>query len=105
MKIFDLTTKSGKAVAISSMGLFPSFFPALLSFEMVKLALNKLSSSKDQSEIATELIRKGKENNVKEMEIIVDNKKGLDLRAPIEGVDVKAMVGSDEKTHVRVVYK
>ncbi|MGM9833333.1 MAG: hypothetical protein ACI31A_06575 [Candidatus Limisoma sp.] len=105
MKVFDLTTKSGKVDAISSMGLFASFIPTLLPLELVKIALDKLSSSKDQCEIVNELIRKGRENNVKEMEIIVDNKKGLNFRAPIEGVDVKAMVGSDEKTHVKVVYK
>lgn len=105
MKVFDLTTKSGKTDAISSMGLFPALMPTLLPLELVKLALNKLSSSKDQSEIAAELIRKGKENNVKEMVIIVDNKKGLNFRAPIEGVDVKVMVGSDEKTYVKVKYK
>lgn len=105
MKVFDLTTKSGKTDAISSMGLFPSLFLTSSPIWLLKIALDKLSSSKDQGEIAAELIRKGKENNVKEMEIIVDNKKGLNLRAPIEGVDVKVMVGSDEKANVKVVYK
>ncbi|MDD6140207.1 MAG: hypothetical protein PUB61_02255 [Bacteroidales bacterium] len=105
MKVFDLTTKSGKTDAISSMGLFPSLFLTSSPIWLLKIALDKLSSSKDQGEIAAELIRKGKENNVKEMEIIVDNKKGLNLRTPIEGVDVKVMVGSDEKANVKVVYK
>ena len=101
MEKFDLTTKTGKTKAFTQMSLF-SFSPLL---GLATLALDKLVSSKDQGEIAAELIRKGKENNVKEMEIIVDNKKGLNFRAPIEGVDVKVMVGSDEKTHVKVSYK
>lgn len=101
MKIFDLTTTSGKINAITTMSLF-TFNPLL---GLAKLALDKLLSSKDQGEIAMELIRKGKEKGVKEMEITIDNKKGFDFGIPIEGVNIKAKAGNDEKIHVRVVYK
>lgn len=72
---------------------------------LAKLVLDKLLSSKDQGEIATELIRKGKENGVKEMEIVIDNKKRFDFGVPIEGIDIKAKAGNDEKIHVKVIYK
>lgn len=101
MKFFDLTTEKGKANALSSMALF-GYSPIL---ELVKMAFDKLTSSKEQGEIANELIRKGKENGVKEMEIKLDNTKGLNLDVPIEGVNIKAMVGSDEKVLVKVIYK
>lgn len=97
MKPFDLTTNSGKIDAI----LF-TFNPIL---GLAKLSLDKLLSSKDQGEIAMELIRKGKEQGVKEMEITIDNKKGFDFGVPIEGIDIKAKAGSNEKIHIKVVYK
>ena len=97
MKLFDLTTNSGKIDAI----LF-AFNPIL---GLAKLALDKLLSSKEQGEIAMELIRKGKEQGVKEMEITIDNKKGFDFGIPIEGVNIKAKAGNDEKIHLKVIYK
>lgn len=100
MKTYDLTTKSGKMEAINSTILFG--FSPILGF--AKLALDKLSSSKQQGEIVNEFIRRGKENGVKEMEITIDNQKGFDFSVPIEGVDVKAKAGSDEKIHLRVIY-
>ena len=83
------------------MSLF-SFNP-LLGF--AALALEKLVSSKDQGEIAKELIRKGKEHGVKEMEITIDNNKGFDFGVPFEGIDIKAKAGSNEKIHIKVNYK
>ena len=101
MKFFDLTTEIGKANALRSMALL-GYSPIL---GLVKMAIDKLTSSKEQGEIANELIRKGKENGVKEMEIKLDNTKGLNLDVPIKGVKIKTIVGSDEKVHVKVTYK
>ena len=101
MKTYDLTSKKGVLDAIATYQLF-GFNPIL---GLAKLALDKLSSSKDQGKIAEELIRKGKENGVKEMEITIDNNKWFGLSVPIEGVNIKAKAGSDEKTHLKVTYK
>lgn len=101
MKTYDLTSKEGMLDAIATYQLF-GFNPIL---GLAKLALDKLSSSKDQGKIAEELIRKGKENGVKEMEITIDNNKWFGLSVPIEGVNIKAKAGSDEKTHLKVTYK
>lgn len=101
MEKFDLTTKTGKIKALTQMSLF-SFNPLL---GLATLALDKLVSSKDQGEIAKELIRKGKEDGVKEMEITLNNDKGFDFGVPVEGIDIKAKAGSNEKIHIKVVYK
>ena len=101
MEKFDLTTKTGKTKAFTQMSLF-SFSPLL---GLATLALDKLVSSKDQGEIAKELIRKGKEDGVKEMEITLNNDKGFDFDVPVEGIDIKAKAGSNEKIHIKVVYK
>lgn len=61
MEKFDLTTNSGKINAIITMSLF-SFNPLL---GLAKFTLDKLLSSKEQGEIAKELIREGKEKGVK----------------------------------------
>ena len=95
MEKFDLTTKTGKTKAFTQMSLFG----------LATLALDKLVSSKDQSEIAKELIRKGKEDGVKEMEITLNNDKGFDFGVPVEGIDIKAKAGSNKKIHIKVVYK
>lgn len=58
MEKFDLTTKTGKTKAFTQMSLF-SFSPLL---GLATLALDKLVSSKDQGEIAKELIRWRKRN-------------------------------------------
>lgn len=39
------------------------------------------------------------------MDITIENKKGFDFGVPIEGIDIKAKAGSDEKIHIKVVYK
>ena len=101
MEKFDLTTKTGKTKAFTQMSLF-SFSPLL---GLATLALDKLVSSKDQGEIAKELIRKGKEDGVKEMEITRNNDKGFDFGVPVEGIDIKAKLGSNKKIHIKVVYK
>ena len=100
-----MTTKTGKIKAFTQMSLF-SFnpLPGLATLALEKL-LEKLVSCKDQGEIAKELIRKGKEDGVKEMEITLNNDKGFDFGVPVEGIDIKAKAGSNEKIHIKVVYK
>lgn len=44
-------------------------------------------------------------DGVKEMEITLNNDKGFDFGVPVEGIDIKAKAGSNEKIHIKVVYK
>lgn len=62
-------------------------------------------SSKEQARIAEKLIKQGKENNVDEMEILLRNAKGVDLKIPTDGVDVTMTVGANEMTTLKVKYK
>lgn len=52
------------------------------------------------------LIEAGKANGVDEMEIKLDNKKGLHIDAPIdEKCKIDTVIGSDEKVTIKVKYK
>lgn len=59
-----------------------------------------------QGEIAKKLIEAGKETDVDEMEIILDNTKGFHFDAPIdEKCKIDTVIGSDEKVVIKVKYK
>lgn len=62
-------------------------------------------NSKEQAKIAEKLIKRGKEDDVDEMEITLNNTKGLDMKIPMDGVDITTMVGSKEETVIKVMYK
>lgn len=63
-------------------------------------------SAKKQGEIVKKLIEAGKANGVDEMEIKLDNKKGLHIDAPIdEKCKIDTVIGSDEKVTIKVKYK
>lgn len=52
------------------------------------------------------VIRKGKENGVKKMTIKADNLRGEKIEIPpIEGVQMEAVVGHDDKMYIHVEYK
>ena len=95
---FDLTTKKGLDSALE----------CLAAISPVALCLNKIFNSeatKDQGKVVEDLIRKGKEQGVTEMEITLDNKKGINFSCPIEGAEIKTMVGNAETTTIKVKFK
>lgn len=98
---FDLTTKEGVK---SSLG-----FIAAGPFVMIGAYLLKSIFGSNRTEVQTEmaenLIKRGKEDGVDEMEITMDNSRGFKFKAPIEGVDIETKLGADEKMHVKVKYK
>lgn len=99
---YNLTTKEGLQVAKE---LLTTVNPlADLAVKVVEKILSS-DSSKEQAIIAEKLIKQGKENNVDEMEIILRNTKGVDLKIPTDGVDVTMMVGANETTTLKVKYK
>lgn len=101
MKQFNLTTKDGLLVAKELISLNPVTNILMKAIEKVISSDN----SKEQAKIAEKLIKRGKEDDVDEMEITLNNTKGLDMKIPMDGVDITTMVGSKEETVIKVKYK
>ena len=102
MEKYDLTKKSGydKAIALLNVCSKTSVY-----YKVAKWIFDSNSAEK-QGKIAEDLIIVGKERGVDEMEITLDNKKGLHFNAPIdESVKIETVLGSDEKVRIRVKYK
>lgn len=101
MKQFNLTTKDGLLVAKELITLNPVTNILMKAIEKVISSDN----SKEQAKIAEKLIKRGKEDDVDEMEITLNNTKGLDMKIPMDGVEITTMVGSKEETVIKVKYK
>ena len=73
---YNLTTKEGIQKAKESL----TFVNPVASF-LIKIAEKVLKSdnSKEQAQLAEELIKQGKKNKVDEMEITLSNTKGVDV--------------------------
>jgi 2-keto-3-deoxy-6-phosphogluconate aldolase len=73
------------------------------------MILDKVFSSetlKLQKDTAEQLIKRGKEEGVDEMEITVKNARGFKLNMPIdENLKINTLIGADEKMHIKVKYK
>ena len=106
MKKYDLTSSSGLQKALKDICKY-SFMTSPLG--LVKYTLDKvLDSSKQfetQRDVAVELIRRGKEQGVDEMEIVMENKRGFKLNVPVEEAKIDTALGSDDKMHIKVKYK
>lgn len=108
MKKFDLTTQKG----IESVKQFVSDNPLFVlnpAIGLGKYVIDKIfDSSKTyeaEREAAAELIKKGKEQGVEEMEITMHNVRGGKFNIPVEDAKIDVSVGTDEKLHVKVKYK
>lgn len=107
MERFDLTKKSEAEKAIAFCKYFGmTAFPHLaIPYKIAKWIFDS-DSAKKQGEIAKKLIEAGKETDVDEMEIILDNTKGFHFDAPIdEKCKIDTVIGSDEKVVIKVKYK
>lgn len=107
MKKYDLTSSKGLQNAMKYIG--DNVFTINPALGLAKYVVDKFSdlskSWESQRDTALELIRKGKEQGVDEMEITMSNKRGFRLNAPVDGVNIDTMIGADEKMHVKVKYK
>ena len=102
MKQFNLTTKEGLSAAKEGLSLLnPLAYLLIKTFERITSSDN----SKEQAKIAEELIKQGKVDDVDEMKIILKNTKGLDMKIPMDGVEITTMVGANETTILNVKYK
>lgn len=103
---FDLTNSKGiqkiaeliSPLAISNPTLF-----------LAKYAIDKFTdltkSWETQKDVIEKLIKRGKNEGVDEMEITIQNSRGLKLNIPAEEAQIDTVIGSDEKMHIRVKYK
>ena len=103
VKKFDLTTAIGRNAVQSLLCVNPILN---VGITLVK----ELFKSKDveaQSQLAESLIKKGLEDGLEEMEIVLDNSKGgFNFSAPIEGVQISAgMSLPNDKIMLKVKYK
>ena len=102
-KKFDLTTVNGKEIIKNFLILTN---PSVMIFDLLK-ELFKSKNVDEQSKIADALIRKGKDEGLEEMEIVLDNSKGgFNFSVPIEGVQISAgMSLPNDKVLIKVKYK
>lgn len=106
MERFDLTKKSEVEKAIDFCKDLCVPIPQFaIPYKIAKWIFDS-DSAKKQGEIVKKLIEAGKANGVDEMEIKLDNKKGLHIDAPIdENCKIDTVIGSDEKVTIKVKYK
>ncbi|WP_373775384.1 hypothetical protein [Porphyromonas loveana] len=102
MKRYDLTNKEGYKIATQDLLLVTN--PILyLGKKLIEQVFSP--SIEKQKQAAEDLIKQGKSNGVKEMEIIMEDRKGFHLDVPIEDVNIKMGAGMDGKVTVKVTYK
>ena len=106
---FDLSTQSGRAKAIRYLKekkilTFFGFRPTLYLLDGLNSVFSQGQTNTDQAKVVQDLIKQGKNNGVKKMKITIDSKSGFDFSAPIEGVNIKAMVGSEGKITLDIEY-
>jgi hypothetical protein len=108
MEIFDLTTRNEMQKFLMEHGdlVAPPDFLGKLVLKLFATFMGSKAAAKQQSLAAEQLIQKGKENGVDEMEIIVNNNKGFHFESPTEeGVKIDITIGKDGKMHIKVKYK
>lgn len=109
MSNFDLTEKNGlnKAINYIKCNKFLSiyFLPYTLAYDGFNKLLSSSDKNIDQAKTVEQLIEKGKKNGVKKMTITLESSAGFNVEAPIEGVSIKASLGSKGKMTLEIEYK
>ena len=78
--------------------------PYLLTELYERMASSQQEGLKIQKRMAEDIIRCGRENGIDEMEIKINNRKGLKLNIP-EDVKLETMIGTDDSMTLKVKYK
>jgi len=100
---YDLTTKEG--IKNASEWFDKYGWSVNIYAWVLKKLIGAINPINKQTEMAKEIIKAGKENGASDLEIIVDNKAGLDLGAEYGGIPIQAKVGTDGKMTLKVNYK
>ena len=101
--IYDLTTEEGRNAAMGIVANNNWLAEKLVS--TIKDFFSNDKTMEGQKATAIELIKAGKNNNVDEIEIILEQDAGINIEAEVEGIPVKAMIGKDGKMKLKVKYK
>lgn len=108
---FDVTTSDGlKAVADffregSAMAwLTNPIATSIFAVEKLIKANAESTSVENQAKAATEIIKQGKESGAKKIKVTIDQQAGANFSAPIDGVNISAMLGSNGKMTLEVEY-
>lgn len=99
---FDLTTEKGLKIAALFLS---SSVPAVLDRILKVILTERKEAQLRQAKMATDLIKQGKENGVDEMEITMNNVKGLKINIPIDEMKIDAVIGADDTIKMKVKYK
>ncbi len=118
---YDLTSSSGMAQAIDFLKnqdgylllALPVLGPVLGPIPyLAKKAIDYFGSgvpvAREQEEIAVNLLKKGRELGLSEIEITLEKDVGVDIAAKLPNdlnVDIKLKIGSNTKTIVRAKYR
>jgi len=104
-KSFDLTSREGAKKAIDQIKKMAGPNPLLWVIGKIVDSTAPAIAVSKQADAAAEIIRAGKENGVDKMTIVMDEQAGAHFKAPIEGVDIAASIGSKGKVTIDVTYK
>ena len=115
---FDLTTSAGLTEALRAAkdpdlllligGPIPYLVKKLFDkgAKLIRETANSTNSTiNEQRQAAVEIIKAGKDNNVSSLEVILDQKAGIDLGSEVEGIPFKFCVGKSGKMIIKVEYK
>lgn len=107
---FNLTTVEGCKQALESLNKSGSIstlelwlFNKAFDWGLVPLPVTKTID--DQRKTAVELIKAGRDNEVDEMKITLDQTAGIDIGADVQGIPIKAKIGKNGKMTLEVKYK
>ena len=103
MRTFDLTTQVGRNIAKDYVSSYLRYGIYGILYKIAKDIFDS-DSVKKQSEAIEKLIVAGRKEGVDEMEIKIENSKGLKLKIS-EDIKVDTILGSDEKIKLRIKYK
>lgn len=101
----DLTTREGFKKALDGIQDKLGFMPALWVVGKILDCTSPANAVSKQAEAASEIIREGKRSGVDSMTIVMDEQAGAHFKAPIEGVELSASLGSKGKVTIEVKYK
>jgi len=104
---FDLTTEEGiKSLRKSELIRYmPQLDLMLFIAEKAFSVFSNTDTIKEQRQTAVDIIKAGKENNVDEVEITLDQRAGIDLQSDLAEFPLRAKIGKDGKMNIKVKYK
>jgi hypothetical protein len=105
---YDLTTKEGIKSSLNYVKHNPDVIFNPLGHFLIKgvqSLLNTKEKVEKQTQIALEIIEKGKKEGVKSMNIKVSEQAGMDIQSSMKEFPLKCKIGSDGNMEIEVEYK